>query len=99
MIFWKDIPNAVKIGTAGVMACMAFVGYLSTYQTDVEAQDYQQYNNAQIAQLRIQQADEQIAGYRYQLLSSDLTPVQREWILAEIHRLETQIACIRAGEC
>jgi hypothetical protein len=92
MIFWKDIPVAVKLGIGGVMTCMALVGYLSTYQTDVEAQNYQQYNNKQVALFRVQQAEEQI-------LSGDLTAAQREWILAEIHRLEVQIACIRNGTC
>ena len=99
MISLKDIPAAWKFGTGGLAAVLTMMAYLSTYQTDLEAQQYQQYANSQVAQLRVQQAEQQIAGYRYQLLSAILTPQQREWILKEIERLEVQIACIRAGTC
>lgn len=99
MKVWDDIPVALKMAVATVAVVMSAVAYLSTYQTDLEAQEYQQYNNQQISLFRVQQIEAMIAQYRYDLLSSKLSPEQREWILAEIRRLEEQIACIREGTC
>jgi hypothetical protein len=65
-------------------------------------QDFVQYqtdNAEQTALFRIQLIENQISQYRYQLLSGELSPEQREWIIAEIRKLESEISCIRAGQC
>jgi len=99
LIKWADIPAAAKMTVATVMAVMGILGYLTTYQTDVEAQAYQQAHNQQLALIRVQEIETQTAQYRYQLLSNQLTLEQRNWIITEIRRLEALIACIRAGTC
>ena len=99
MIFWKDIPDAVKLTGAVLIAWGGLTAYLTSYQTDAEAQAYQSQNAEQIALFRVQQIEAMIAQYRYQLLSTELTPAQREWILTEIRRLEGEINCIRNGTC
>ena len=94
---WSDIPTSAKMTAAVVTGVIAVMGYLSTYQTDAEAQAYQQQHQTEIARFRVQQLEQQIAQYRYQLLSADLTPQQREWITAEIERLEALKRCINSG--
>lgn len=97
---WADVSMGWKLGSGGMVVVLSAMGYLSsTFYTRVEAQQYQQYNNQQIALFRVQQVEAQIEAYRFQLLSAQLTPEQREWITAEIARLQTVIACIRAGTC
>ena len=96
---WDDIPVAVKMTSGAVIAVLTFLAYMTTYQTDVEAQQYQQQDAQQTALFRIQLIENQIAQYRYQLLSGGLTVDQRDWILAEIDRLENEIECIRGGRC
>ena len=99
MIKWADIPTAAKMSATAVVAVMGILGYLTTYQSDVEAQAYQQAHNQQLALIRVQEIETQIRQYQYQLLSSQLTPAQRDWIINEIRRLEALIACIRVGTC
>ena len=99
MIKWADIPTAAKMSATAVVAVMGILGYLTTYQSDAEAQNYQQAHNQQLALIRVQEIETQTAQYRYQLLSNQLTPEQRNWIVTEIRRLEALIACIRAGTC
>jgi len=99
MLKWDDIPAAIKLTSGAVAGVLMFLAYMTTYQTDVEAQTYQQQDAQQTALFRIQLIENQIAQYRYQLLSGGLTPDQRQWILAEITRLEGEIGCIRSGQC
>ena len=99
MTKWDDIPAALKMTGGALVGVMAMMAYLTTYQSDAEAQQYQQQSQQQIALFRVQDLENQIAQYRYQLLSSELTPQQREWIQTEIQRLERDIACIRNGTC
>jgi len=87
------------MSATAVVAVMGILGYLTTYQSDAEAQNYQQAHNQQLALIRVQEIETQTAQYRYQLLSNQLTPEQRDWIITEIRRLEALIACIRAGTC
>ena len=87
------------MSATAVVAVMGILGYLTTYQSDAEAQNYQQAHNQQLALIRVQEIETQTAQYRYQLLSNQLTPEQRNWIVTEIRRLEALIACIRAGTC
>lgn len=96
---WSDIPVAAKMAVAAVGACMSVVVYLTTFQTDAEAQQYQQQHQSELVRFRVQQIENQISQYRYQLLSSQLNPAQREWILQEISKLQKLIDCIRAGRC
>lgn len=95
----SDIPAAWKVGSGGVVVVLAIMAYLSTYETKAEAQQYQVQHGQQLNLFRVQQIETQIAQYRYQLLSAQLTPAQRQWIESEIARLQAQIACIRAGQC
>ena len=88
-----------KIGSSGLAVTLGLMAYLTTYQTDIEAQAYQSENAQQMVLFRVQQIEAMLAQYRYQLLSGDLTPEQREWINAEIARLNAEIVCIRAGSC
>lgn len=97
--FWKDIPLALKMTAASVIAIVAIMGYLSTYQTDAEASEYQQKHQSELVAIRIDQLEERISQYRFQLLSGNLTPDQRRWIEDQIKKLEEQIKCIRKGEC
>jgi len=100
VIKFADIHAAWKFGTGGLVVVLTVMAYLSTtYYTRVEAQNYQQAHNFQLAQIRVQEIETQIRQYQYQLLSSQLTPAQRDWIINEIRRLEALIACIRAGTC
>ncbi len=99
MMTWNDIPASAKMTAVTVSCVLGMMGYLTTYQTDAEAQAYQAQASEQTALFRIQLIENQISLYRYQLLSNSLTPEQREWILAEIRKLETEINCIRAGQC
>ena len=87
------------MSATAVVAVMGILGYLTTYQSDAEAQNYQQAHNQQLALIRVQEIETQTAQYRYQLLSNQLTPEQRNWIVTEIRRLEALIACIRSGTC
>lgn len=96
---WDDIPVSAKMTAAVVAGVLSVMGYLSTYQTDAEAQQYQQQHNSQLINVRVQQIEQLISQYRYQLLSANLTPAQREWLLQEIARLEGEKKCIRAGTC
>ena len=100
VIKFADIHAAWKFGTGGLVVVLAVMTYLSTtFYSRVEAQGWQQAHNQQLALIRVQDVETQIAQYRYQLLSSQLTDAQRNWINSEIRRLEALIACIRAGTC
>jgi hypothetical protein len=96
---WADIPDSVKLAATLVGGIMFMLGYLTTYQTDAEAQAYQDANAYAISQFRVQEIETQIAAYRFQLLSADLTPEERAWILQEIERLTAKITCIQQGQC
>jgi len=96
---WADIPLAAKMAVTSVAVIVGIMGYLTTYQTDAEAQQYQKQHGEQLSLSRVQQLEVIIEQYRYQLLSADLSAAQREWIVDEINRLNKQIACIRAGTC
>jgi uncharacterized small protein (DUF1192 family) len=96
---WDDIPVAVKMTSGAVAAVLMFFAYMTTYQTDVEAQAYQNENAQQLVLFRVQQIEAMIAQYRYQLLSAELTDEQREWIKDEIERLTNEINCIHARQC
>ena len=96
---WNDIPDAMKMTAAAVVVITGFIGYLTTFQTDVEAQQYQQSHQQELSRFRIQQIEQRISELRYQLLSSNLNPNQQRWINDEIRRLEAQIQCIRNGKC
>ena len=99
MIRWDDIPAAVKLTGAVLVAWGGLTAWLTTYQTDAEAQQYQQQTNGQLVLFRVQQIEALIAQYRYKLLSENLSPEQRQWIAAEIARLEDTIRCVRAQTC
>lgn len=99
MITWNDVPASAKMSAVVLSGLLGLMGYLTTYQTDAEAQAYQQQNAEQTAMFRIQLIENQLSQYRYQLLSSELSQQQREWILTEIRRLENEIECIRRGQC
>ena len=96
---WSDIPDAAKISVGVVVGVVAVMGYLTTYQTDLEADDYRNQHQSELVNIRVQQIEQNISGYRYQLLSTQLTPAQREWILLEIRRLEDLLNCIRERNC
>lgn len=96
---WSDIPASAKLAALIVTYIMLMLGYLATYQTDAEAQAYQQQHQSELINFRVQQVEQRIQDYRYQLLSSRLSPEQREWIYAELKRLEEQKKCIREGAC
>ena len=96
---WGDIPVAAKMATASVVAIMAIISYLTTFQTDAEAMEYQQRHGKELQQVRIQQIQARIDDYEYRLLSGNLTPEQREWIKRKIASLEETKSCIRKGEC
>jgi len=96
---WSDIPASAKLAALIVTYIMVMLGYLATYQTDAEAQAYQQKHQSELINFRVQQVEQRIQDYRYQLLSSKLSAEQREWIQAELKRLEEQKKCIRAGTC
>lgn len=97
---WSEIPDAVKLAMAIVTVAAGAAGYaFSTFQTVEAFQQYQQQHGEQLTLFRVQQIEDQIAQYRYQLLSVALTDSQRKWIEDEIKRLEEKIKCIRKGEC
>ena len=96
---WSDIPDTAKLSAVVVSGVLAIMGYLTTYQSDAEAQQYQVQHHSELVAVRIQNLEATIAGYRYQLLSTELTPAQREWIVQEIKKLDDLLACIRAGQC
>ncbi len=96
---WTDIPLSAKMTAASVVVIMSAIAYLSTYQTDVEAQQYRQYHQGELVRFREQQVQEQIDQYRFQLLSGGLSAEQRAWIEAKIRELESFKACIRRREC
>lgn len=91
----KQAAAIVSIATALGLAAFAY----SYFQTDAEAQAYQQKHQSELINFRVQQVEQRIADYRYRLLSTKLTPEQREWIYAELRRLEEQKKCIREGKC
>ena len=111
---WREIPGAAQM-VSGVITSIVLIGGAmiagySHFQTDDEADlahttirdeiaDYQLQHANELVKFRVQQIEQQIAGYRYQLLSSQLSQPQREWILQEIVRLEQQKACIIDGKC
>ena len=97
---WSDVPATWQNTVIVCAAIAAVMGFgFRTFQT-IEAAEYQQQSQAQeFRSWRESDIDAQIAQYRYQLLSTQLTAAQREWILAEIRRLEEQLKCIRAGQC
>lgn len=99
MITWGDIPVSAKMAGGIVAAVFAVLAYLSSYQTDAEAQAYQQQHESQLINVRVQQIEQLISQYRYQLLSSNLSPAQREWLLQEIARLEAQKRCVIERKC
>ena len=74
-------------------------GAVNYFQTDAEAQAYQQQHQSELVRFRIQQLEQQISQIRYQLLSSKLAPEQREWLIQELKRLEDMKKCILAGQC
>lgn len=81
-----------------IVTVLGFMAFAFNYvQTDAEAQQYQAQHASELVRFRVQQIEAQISQYRYQLLSTDLTPQQREWITAEIARLEAQKRCINSG--
>lgn len=96
---WADIPVVVKAGVACIVATMAFVGYMSTYQTDAEAGQYREQHGQELQRVRIQQVEDRIAEYEYRLLSQNLNPQEREWLQRQIKKLEAQKECIRNGKC
>lgn len=96
---WSDIPDSIKLSMTIIACVFGVVGYLTTFQTDAEAQAYQQQHAQELSRVRIQMIEQRIQEYRYQLLSSKLSPEQRAWIYKELERLEKQIECIRAGTC
>ena len=93
---WK--AQASGIITLAAVISLAF-GAVNYFQTDAEAKDYQQKHQSELINFRVQQIDQQIADYRYRLLSTKLNPEQREWIYAELKRLEETKNCIREGKC
>jgi len=99
MIKWGDIPAAAKMSAAAVVGVMGILGYLTTYQTDAEAMQYQKQHGQQLVLVRIQNIENQISQYRYQLLSTKLSAEQRQWINDEIDKLNEVIKCIRNGTC
>lgn len=96
---WTRIPDLVKFSSVVIGACLGMMGYLTTYQSDAEAQTYQVQHGQQLANVRVDQIEQTIAAYRYKLLTENLTPQQREWIQKEIQRLEDKKKCIRDGTC
>ena len=96
---WDDIPVAAKMTAGAVAAVLSSLAYLSSYQTDAEAQAWQQQHESQLINVRVQQIEQLISQYRYQLLSGTLSPAQREWLLQEIARLEAQKKCVIERKC
>lgn len=111
---WQELPGMgqmmASVITSLVVIGGAAIAAYSHFQTDDEAlsahteirTEFSEYRKAHASELnkfRIQQIEQQIANYRYQLLSNELDDRQREWIRQEIERLEQQKACIRNGRC
>jgi hypothetical protein len=96
---WGEIPASLRMTSVSVVAIMAVVAYLTTFQTDAEAADKWQQHGQQLTNVRVQSIDQQISGYRYQLLTQGLSAAQRKWLNDEIAKLEKLKSCIRKGEC
>jgi len=99
MIKWSDIPTAAKLSSVVVVGVFSMMGYLTTYQSDAEAQQYQEQHQSELKSIRVQQIEETISNYRLQLLGKGLTEAQRDWIAQEIIKLTNLVKCIRDMKC
>ena len=97
---WTTVPAATKMAAAMVVFVFSALGWMSAnFQTVSASEAYQKQVYSKIDGSRVENIEAQIAGYRYQLLSTSLTQEQKDWINAEIARLNELIACIRARNC
>jgi uncharacterized coiled-coil DUF342 family protein len=97
---WSDIPAAAKMATASVVVIFSMLTFLfTTFQTDVEAAQYQQQNTQEISRFRIQNLETEIEELRFKIRFTKPPPEEEKWMRDQIERLEKKIECVKAGEC
>ena len=99
MITWNDIPASAKLSAGVVVAVFSLMGYLTTYQTDVEAQTYQLQHESELVRNRVSEIERDISSLRYRLLSEKLSDEQRQFLDGEVQRLEAEKQCIIERKC
>ena len=110
MIKWTDIPDRVKNWGGAFLTLVAVSGVLfawgSLLQTDAEAQehvnDFHSYQQQQInsdKNDRVDRVQEQIRRIDFQLLSKELTDVEREYLKNQRQDLKDKEKCIQDNTC
>ena len=110
MIKWTDIPDRVKNWGGAFLTLVAVSGVLfawgSLLQTDAEAQehvnDFHSYQQQQLTSDkndRVDRVQEQIRRIDFQLLSNELTDVEREYLKNQRQDLKDKEKCIQDNTC
>jgi peptidoglycan hydrolase CwlO-like protein len=98
MIKWNDIPAYVKLTTATVMVLFTVVTFLfATFQTDVEAAQYQEQNTREIVRFRVQDLEKQIRELEYKMEFTAPPVKEKLWMQKQIEKLKGEIEKIQEG--
>ncbi len=97
---WKEIPDTVKLAGVTLTCLGAVLGFAYGEFQTIEAAEFQQQTQAiELRAWRLQEIERQIKAMEFQLLSTELSDSQREFLRKEIERLEEEKKCIREGKC
>jgi peptidoglycan hydrolase CwlO-like protein len=96
---FADIPTSIKMTVASVAVIMTTLTFLfSTFQTDVEAAEYQERNTREIVRFRVQDLEKQIRELEYKMEFTAPPPKEKAWMEKNIKKLEQDIEKIEEGK-
>lgn len=111
---WESIPVALRWTVSAVVVIMAVVGYLSTYQSDAEAQAAHENLKKEVETTkitleeayrndRIDRHEREIFRWEEVIAEKEadgsLTEVQHQKYLRRIDKLNATVQCIREETC
>ena len=89
---FSDIPASIKMTVASVAVIFTAVTFLyATFQTDVEAAQYQQQNTEEIKRFRIQDLKKQIRELEYKMEFTQPPPKAEKWMKKQVDDLKQEI--------